>query len=566
MAKAVRRFSPAEKTVFYTLVGLFIFSGAVLLERVNSAYMIEIPAHGGTLAEGLVGNPRFINPVLAFSGADKALSSLIYSGLMRVDENGTTVPDLAESVTVSNSGLIYSVTLKPHLTFHDGAPVTADDVVFTVERILDQNVKSPLYGDWSGVSIEKTGDLSVNFILKKAYAPFLNNLTVGILPKHIWSGVTADEFAFSQFNTLPIGTGPFKIDTVTRNSGGIPDYYDLVPFDGVSGDVPYIGHLIFKFYPTDTELVSAYRSGDIDSLSGISPDTANSLRSASVNVLTSPLPRIFGVFFNQNQNKALQQKEVRQALDIAAPKEKIVSSVLQGYGTAIDSPLPPSLFPWTLPEGTQSPEERLAAAEALLEKNGWQKNSQGILEKKSKKDTITLSFSISTGNAPELKAVAEELRNAWTGLGAAVDVQVFETGELNQTIIRPRRYDALLFGEVVGRDADIYPFWHSSQRNDPGLNIALYANSRADKLLDDIRSTSDASKRDQDYRAFDAEIRSDVPLVSLYSPNFIYIAPKTIRSLSLGHLATPEDRFSNVRHWYIETDNVWKLFVPLEAK
>jgi peptide/nickel transport system substrate-binding protein len=197
-----------------------------------------------------------------------------------------------------------------------------------------------------------------------------------------------------------------------------------------------------------------------------------------------------------------------------------------------------------------------------LAKAGWTKNPQtGTLEKRSKKDIITLSFSISTGNAPELKAVADKVREAWAKLGAQVRVELFETGDLNQNVIRPRRYDALLFGEVVGRDADVYPFWHSSQRNDPGLNIALYANSRADKLLDDARKSTDPAVREKDYKAFDTEIRQDVPAVFLYAPNFIYAVPKDLESARLGELALPEDRFSGVRAWYRDTDTVWKLFV-----
>ncbi|MDB5194349.1 MAG: family 5 extracellular solute-binding protein peptide/nickel transport system substrate-binding [Parcubacteria group bacterium] len=559
--KAIRSFSPAEKSVFYILVGLFIFAAIAMLWKVNNSFLIETPARGGTLTEGVVGNPRFINPVLAISEPDKTLTSLIYSGLVRTDKTGAIQNDLADNVSISDDGLTYTVHIRPSAIFSDGSAVTADDVLFTIQKILDPNLKSPLLGDWSGITAQKVDDQTVNFILKKPYAPFIDNLTVGILPKHIWKNVTTDEFAFSQFNTLPVGTGPFMVGSVTRNSGGIPDYYDLVPFDKAIGGEPYIGHYIFRFYPSERDLLAAYDGGDIDAMSGISSDEAKSLKNAA-NILSSPLPRIFGVFFNQSQNPALLQKEVRQALDLAAPKEDIVKSVLGGYGTPIDSPLPPSLFPWTLTENPKSSDERLAEAQALLAKNGWVKNSTtGVLEKKSKKDTITLSFSISTGNAPELTKVADELRDAWTKLGASVDVQVYETGDLNQNIIRPRKYDALLFGEVVGRDADVYPFWHSSQRIDPGLNIALYANSKVDKLLEDARRQSDPAKRDADYKSFDQEIRNDVPAVFLYAPNYIDVVPKSLLAVSIGNLSVPSDRFTSVRDWYIDTDNVWQIFV-----
>ncbi len=560
LRRAVRSFSTAEKSVFYALVGIFIFSAIGMLYRVNNSYLVEVPIRGGTLSEGIVGNPRFINPVLAISEADKTLSSLIYSGLIRTSKEGKIEYDLIDSLEISSDGLMYTAHLKPDAKFHDGSKVTADDVVFTVQKIEDSAIKSPLFGDWAGVSAQKVDEETIHFILKSPYSPFIENLSVGILPKHIWKNVTNDEFAFSQFNTLPVGSGPYMINNVTRNSGGIPDYYDLVPFEESATDSTYIKHYVFHFYPSETDRLAAFESEDIDIIAGISPEEAD-LVSKEVNVLSSPLPRIFGVFFNQASNPALSLKEVRQALDLSAPKVSIVNEVLGGYGTPIDSPLPPSLFSWKSFNQDKSEEENLAEAKKLLENNGWTLDSNGKLEKISKKDTIHLSFSISTSNAPELQAVASKLKNSWEQLGAQVDIQVFETGDLNQNVIRPRKFEALLFGEVIGKDADLYPFWHSSQRNDPGLNIALYANSKVDKLLEDARKESDPEKREAAYKEFDKEIQSDMPLVSLYAPNFIYVVPKDVKAVTLGNLSVPSDRFNTITQWYLDTDNVWKLFV-----
>jgi peptide/nickel transport system substrate-binding protein len=174
---------------------------------------------------------------------------------------------------------------------------------------------------------------------------------------------------------------------------------------------------------------------------------------------------------------------------------------------------------------------------------------------------MTLSFSISTGNVPELTAVADKLKVAWTELGAQVNVLVFEPGDLNQNVIRPRKYDALLFGEVVVRDSDVYPFWHSSERNDPGLNIALYANSSVDKLLEKARGASSRADIESAYKSFDSEIRKDLPAVFLYSPNYTYIIPSLVKAATLSSLATPQDRFLGIRKWYIETDEIWKSFI-----
>lgn len=563
LRRILRSFTIAEKAVFLIFSSVFALSGIILLWQVNNAYLVEVPTRGGTLTEGVVGNPRFINPVLAISEADKNLVALIYSGLVRITSEGEIENDLAEDVTISDNHLTYSVRISGKARFHDDTPVTADDVIFTIGKITDSIIKSPKRGNWDGVVVEKIDETTLSFTLKQAYTPFIYNLAIGILPKHIWKNVSDDEFSFSQFNTLPIGSGPYKVERVERNSGGIPDFYRLNPFENVSGKTPFIKNLVFKFYPSEVALIEAYNKDGIESLSGISPEKILELKGNGREIVSSPLPRVFAVFFNQNQSKVLLNKEVRQALELTSPKEEIIETVLGGYGTAIDTPIPAGIYPWaSTRESGLGSEDKLETAKALLVKAGWKANLEtGILEKKTASGTMTLSFSISTGDAPELRAVADKLVEAWQKLGAKVEVLVFETGDLNQNVIRSRHFDALLFGEVIGRDVDLYPFWHSSQRTDPGLNIALYANSRADKFLDNARSASDPAIVEKNYKAFVEELRVDVPAVFLYTPGFLYVVPKKVEALNLNSLTVSQDRFLGIRDWYIETDKVWKIFI-----
>ncbi len=563
MRRLLRSFTIAEKAVFYFFVSIFILSGITLLWKVSNAYLVEVPTRGGTLTEGIVGNPRFINPVLAISEADKNLTALLYSGLVRITSEGEVRNDLAEEVAVSDDSRTYTVRIQTDARFHDGTSVTADDIIFTIGKIVDPVIKSPKRGNWDGITVEKIDDQTVSFTLRQVYIPFIYNLTIGILPKHIWKNVSDDEFSFSQFNTLPIGSGPYKVGRVERNSGGIPDFYSLTPFENVSTQSPFIKNLVFRFYLSEAALIEAYNEHAVESLSSISPEKILELKAGGSRVISSPLPRVFAVFFNQNQSKVLLNKEVRQALDLVSPKKEIVEKVLGGYGTAIDSPLPAGIYPWTSErENGLSLDERLEQAKELLAKAGWHANEEtGVLEKKSTSGTMVLSFSISTGDAPELRQVASELVAVWQRLGAKIDVLVFETGDLNQNVIRPRNFDALLFGEVVGRDRDLYPFWHSSQRTDPGLNIALYTNSRADKLLDNARVASQPEVIEKNYKAFVEELHSDAPAVFLYTPDFLYVVPKKMKAVNLSSLTVSQDRFLGIRDWYIETDKVWKIFV-----
>src|SRR3989344_7041091 len=558
--RAIHSFTPAERTIFYISVVLFVVNGFLLSTEVSNAFLEKIPTSGGTLVEGIVGNPRFINPVLALSDADKNMTALVYSGLMRLDENGRAVPDLAESVSLSEDKLTYRAVLREGAHFQDGMIVTADDIVFTISKIADPLIKSPRKGNWEGVTIEKIDEKTVSFRLKKPYTPFIYNLSIGILPKEIWKNVTADEFTFSQFNTLPIGSGPYKVARVERNSGGIPDYYELESFDSGTGK-PFIKKLVLRFYSSEAELADAYGNGDVESVGGLSAENLLNINKNGAKVLQTPLPRVFALFFNQSKSAALRDQSVRLALRVASPKERIIEEVFGGNAKPISGPLPAGLYPWTTEIFEQPLEERVNAAAKILESAGWKKGTSGILEKKSGSETIKLSFSISTGDAPELRAAAELLKAVWQPLGIEVKILTFESGELNQSVIRTRQFDALLFGELVGREADLYPFWHSSQRTDPGLNIALYANSKADKLLEEARVARNLGDAEESMKAFYEEVARDTPAIFLYTPNFVYILPEKVKSAELSALGASYERFSTIREWYIETDRVWKIFL-----
>src|SRR3989344_1426201 len=256
--RTLRSFTIAEKAVFYFFTSIFILSGMTLLLQVSNAYRIEVPTLGGTLTEGVVGNPRFINPVLAVSEADKNLVALLYSGLVRITPEGDIRNDLADEVLISDDRRTYTIRIDNDASFHDGVAVTADDVLFTIQKITDPLIKSPRRGNWDGVTVEKVEESTVVLNLKQAYTPFIYNLTLGILPKHIWKNVSDDEFSFSQFNTLPIGSGPYKVIRVERNSGGIPNFYQLTASQKNDKKKAFIENLFFKFYSSENALVEAY--------------------------------------------------------------------------------------------------------------------------------------------------------------------------------------------------------------------------------------------------------------------------------------------------------------------
>ena len=566
--KIISSFSITEKIIFYFFLCVLIVSSFLLLWKVNQSFLVEFPAFGGQLKEGIIGSPRFINPILAMSDADRDMTSIIYSGLMKSNSKGNLVPDLAESYSISKDGLIYKFKLKDNAYFHNGEKVTADDVEFTINKTQDSVLKSPKRANWDGVAVRKLNDREIEFALKQPYSPFLENSTLGILPKKIWANFDSDQFSFSLFNIEPVGSGPYKVKSLKKDSYGIPTFYTLASFNKYVFGAPYIKKLLINFYQNEKSLMDAFNKRDIESVSAISSQNAELLKNENgLRIIRAPLPRIFGIFFNQSQSPVLANKEIREALNEAIDKDRIVAEVLNGYGIKIDSPIPADLIDGEdnaenqedgKKEDSGSKSERVLAK---LKDSGWKMNDkEKILEKKLKNETQQFRFSISTSNTPELKKVAEIAKEEWEKIGAQVEVKIFEAGDLNQNVIRPRKYDALLFGEIIGRDLDLFAFWHSSQRKDPGLNIALYANSKADKLLEDARKIEDKSERIQKYKQFEDEVAKDSPVVFLYSPDFIYVIPEKIKGYSIGQIITPADRFLNINEWYADTEKVWEIF------
>ncbi len=561
--ETIHSFSASGRVLFYFFSGILVISTCALLFMLNASLLVKVPAHGGSYAEGIIGAPRFINPILAVSDADRDITSLVFSGLLKATPEGQYIPDLAESFTISSDGKTYTFTLRKNALFQDTRPVTADDVVFTITKTQTLTIKSPVRANWNGVVVQKIDDRTVSFTLKQAYAPFIENLTIGILPKHLWENVADDEFSFSNLNTSPIGSGPFKLASLSRTSAGIPSSYTLVSYNRYALRAPYLSTLTFYFYQNEDALIEALKKGEVHAASSISPARIPELQNFIVS--SAPLNRIFGVFFNQNQSEVLRDNAVRQALNDAIDRKELVRQVLGGFGTPLVGPLPPSVLLNTTNEDVFSGNNDIATeAKNSLIKAGWQPGPNGILQKsfgtgKNAKVEV-LAITLSTGNVPELRAAAEFVRRSWSAVGASVNVQVYDQGDLAQNVIRPRKYDALLFGEVIGRVPDLFAFWSSGERLDPGLNISLYANSSIDKIVSQLRTVSDESEKKPLYQQFTKAVLADHPAVFLYAPDFVYIVPKDIKGLNLGFIETPNDRFLSITNWHRETDRVWSLF------
>lgn len=563
----LKRFSPGERLLLYILASVFALSAFALLAGANAAVSVTVPHGGGSFTEGVAGTPRFLNPLLAISQPDADLSILVYSGLMRAMPDGRLVPDLASSYEISEDGTTYTFKLRDGLTFHDGAALTSADVLFTIQHAQNPDIRSQKRADWEGVVASAPDPGTVVFKLPRAYAPFLENTTLGILPRHLWEDVPNEDFPFNPLNARPVGSGPYRVSGFETDNTGAALSYELAPFKEYALGQPFIAKIIFRFYPNETALVQAYNGGRIDSFAGISPSHMAELRADTLLVRT-PLPRTFGVFFNQSKNPVLADAAVRAALNTAIDRKALVHEMLEGYGVGLEGPIPPGVLddaPPVAPEPLQTPEEaplepdaeRVQKARDTLAAGNWKfDEAEGVW----KKGGNALQFTLATADEPTLSGTAEAVAAAWRAAGVKVEVHVYPLSELNMSVIRPRNYEAVLFGEVVGRSVDLFAFWHSSQRNDPGLNLSLYTNGRADSLLAEARATTDKKHRMELYAEFASIVESDQPAVFLFAPEFLYVAPKRVQGILLGALTTPAERFLNVHEWYTDTERVWDIF------
>ena len=544
LSSYMRSLSAGDRTIATALAVLVIFAGLLSIYGLEQHFLVTEPAYGGVLREGDVGAPRFVNPLLALSDSDRDLTALTYAGLMGEDGKGNLVPVLATSYTVSPDGKTYTFTLRADAKFSDGTPVTADDVVYTVEKAQDPALKSPEYANWSGVAVQAVDARTVEFTLSKAFAPFLGNLTLGILPSHLWKSVSDDDFTFSPMNTNPVGAGPFAISSVGRDGDGVIQSFNLKANASYVLGRPHLSGIDFTFFSQASDLQSALQSHQVDSAYGI----------PGKDTLEAPYSRVFGVFFNATQEPVFAHEEVREALSLAIDRDTIVNQVLGGYATPLMGPVPPGSGVPAIPLPDSA--TRIADAAKVLTDAGWTYDSSARAWKLAK-SSETLSVTLKTSNVPELKAVATQIQSDWQQLGVPVDIELYEPGDLTQNVIRPRAYGALLFGMVIGNDHDLYAFWDSAERVDPGLNIAMYSNKTVDALLEKARGESDPAALASDLAQIDTDIAADYPAAFTHAPDFLYTVPNGLQGVVLPQITSPSDRFATVTGWYLDTERVW---------
>ena len=503
--------SKKERRVLSTLAIIMLAALTSLPFTVIRHSTIAAPDFGGSYTEGLIGAPQFINPLLSQANdADRDLSKIFYPGLLKHDSKGNLIPDLADSYQISDNGLEYTFTLKKNIKWHDGQPLTADDIIFTIKILQNNDYGSIQRINWQGIEVEKINDLVVKLKLKAKYAQFINNAAIGILPKHLWEKVKPGIFALSELNLHPIGSGPYKLKGIGKDAQGFIRSYTLTAFEDFYDGKPFIKNIAFRFYDSEDQLISAYNNSQVQGLGFISPEKLKNIKFIQrIKIKQTKIPRFFAAFFNQNQTKLLTEKNVRLALNYGTDKNGLVEQVLKNNGLAINSPLLREFTENGVPQKYNYDKE---FAKQILENSNWKDTDGNGLREKDKQE-----LGLKSTTVPELAKTAEILKKQWEELGFKIEIKMETFAEIQSTI-KNREYEILLFGEVQGLNFDPFSFWHSSQKKDPGLNLALYDNKNTDKILEESRQILDPAERQKKDYDFERILLEDAPAVFLYYP------------------------------------------------
>lgn len=546
-----RLLSVGERTWLIISVVVFVAAGVALSVRWYWQNTVAIPDQGGTYTEGLVGMPRYINPLLApANDVDRDLSSLIFSGLMRYDAQGNIVPDLADGWDISSDNKVYTVKLRDNTRWHDGEALTADDVVYTFKQAQDANYKSPLRVSISGVTIAQTDERTVTFTLKDPFPGFLSVLTTGIIPKHVWYSVPSANAHLAEANIRPIGSGMFRFKNLNKDSSGVILNMTLERNPRYYGQTPYLDNLTFKFYPDFGTGVEALKNKNIDGLSFLPLEYYDDVAgNKNFNLKSLSLPQYTAIFFNPEQNEVLKNKNIRQALARATDRQRIVAEALNGNGQVINAPIPPGSVGYLA--DAQSFDYQPEEASKLLEKEGWVKKDGAPYRSKGDKE---LTVKLTTVDQGENTAAINIIKENWEAIGVKTELTIIPKGNVKQEVIEPRNYELLLFGQIIGRGQDPYAFWHSGQNRHPGNGLSLLVNRDIDTILEQLRQTSDVKQQEGLYEKFQVKLLQEVFAIWLYRPIYIYPVNKKIKGLDeVQSISVPADRFTTINRWYIKT-------------
>jgi peptide/nickel transport system substrate-binding protein len=560
--KHLNRFLTKKEIKFLKVLFLILLASvSYYLFTVFENKLTSIPTDGGTYIEGVVGYPKNVNPLYASGNdVDKDLSFLIYSSILKYNNDGELVGDLVESFRIDKEGRNYTFKIKDNVYWHDQTKLTASDIVFTFNLIKNPEYKSPLRQAFVDVSIQKVDDLTVKFSLPEPYAPFLSLLTFGIIPKDLWSGYNPDSIILSDLNLKPVGSGPFKFKTLYKSKNGEIKEYELEINEDYYGKKPYLEEIKFEFFVDRQEAISSLNNKQIMGINYLPFEKRSELLAQnSLNIYDLIQAQTVSLFFNSEKNEFLADKENRLWLEKSINKQEIVKDVFYNtYRPATGVYLKENpAYNNEVDHHGYNPNEAKNYFKPVIE--NYLEEKSNTEEEEENKDTEEenneekgLQLELTIVGTQKNDEVAQKIKKYFNEVGIDLNIKVI-TGEQAANLIADKDFEILLYGQEVGGDPDIFSFWHSSQRNGKGLNIAGYNNAQVDKLLTQGRRETNQEIRMEKYREIQEIFNIEVPAIFLYSPTYTYIQSRDVKGFSGNILISPENRFNSVSDWYLKT-------------
>ncbi len=520
-----------------------------------------VRVRGGTYVEGMAGYPSLINPLFThLNDVDRDLCALIFEGLTTVSEHDELLPLLAHHWHVSEDGLTYTFYLRDSVRWQDGAPFTADDVVFTTGLLQSEELPlpSPFSDLWRSVQVTKLDTHVVQFVLLEPYAPFLDYTTIGLLPAHLLADVPVSELDRHPFNYAPIGTGLLKMDAKASTSDRL--VLTANPYHRL-WDEMMLDSIEFRFYPSYEHVLAAYEAGEVLGVSRIlAEDLARARSNPNLQLLSAHLSGFSLILMNLNNPESLflQDQQVRQALLYGLDRQGLVDAVLGGQGLVLHSPIMPQSWAYD-PKVREYPYDP-KRARSLLEEAGWvpPDTEQSTLNDLAPEDAKVrakkgqvLEFTLLTNDVPDRIALAHAIAEQWAEIGARVHVEAVSMSDLTEVYLKPRAFQAALVQWQAWPDPDPYPLWHSTQAEGNGQNYCGLKDRDADEAIEVARLMIDHGRRAELYKQFQEVFVERVPAILLYQPIYTYGLDSRVRNAQIAPMSDPSGRFKNVSQWAV---------------
>jgi peptide/nickel transport system substrate-binding protein len=497
------------------------------------------PAYGDTFIEASIGEPSNLLPVLASDSASADISGLVYDGLVRYDKNLRIEGELAESWEISDDNLTITFHLREGVKWHDGAPFTSADVLFTYRLYVDPKTPTAYAEAYRQVAKAEAPDpYTFRVTYTMPYAPALGSWGVSILPRHLLEGV---EVTKSPLSRQPVGTGPYRF--VEWKSGEKlvlevnPDYFE---------GPPYVKRVVYRIIPDLSTQFLELQSGGLDFM-GLTPiqyqtqtDTPAFRRQFNK---YSYLAFSYTYLGYNLRRPIFQDRRVRQALSYAIDKQELIDGVLLGLGQAATGPFKPDTWVYNpdVPRYPFDPER----ARALLAEAGWRdSDGDGILDKDGK----PLAFTIVTNQGNDLRVKSGEIiQRRFREVGVNVKLRVIEWASFLKEFIDPGNFDATILGWSTGPEPDQYDIWHSSKTGPRELNFIQFKNAEVDELLERGRRTFDQAERKKAYDRFQEILAEEQPYTFLYVGKALPAVAKRFRGIE----PAPAGILYNFTEWYV---------------